>query len=199
MNRIIKLIIQIVLAIGAIILVYFIYESIMAPVRFNKERDKREEAVIQRLKDIRVTENMFINIYGRYTASFDTLISFITEGEIPIIKLTARPGDSTFTNPIVDTIGYALVIDSIFKNRPDFKPENIRYIPYSDYNGEALEEFALSCDVINKGNVPVNVIECSAMNKQFLKGMDLKRYNVDPEDGLRFGSMYDPTTDGNWE
>lgn len=197
--KIIKLLVQITLGIGAIVLAYFIYESIMGPVRFNKERDKREQAVIQRLKDIRESENMYNNIYGHYTASFDTLISFINEGQIPIIKLTARPGDSTFTNPIIDTTGYTLVIDSIFNDRPDFKSENIRYIPYSDQGGEALEQFSLSCDVVNKGNVPVNVIEVSAANKQFLKGMNLKRYNIDLEDGLRFGSMYDPTTDGNWE
>ncbi|PLW93570.1 MAG: hypothetical protein C0592_05625 [Marinilabiliales bacterium] len=199
MNRKIKLIIQVALAIGAIVFAYFIYESIMGPVRFNQERDKREDAVVQRLKDIRSSEEMYNNIYGRYTASFDTLISFIKEGQIPIIKLTARPGDSTFTNPIIDTIGYALVMDSIFKDRPEFSADNIRYIPYSDHGGEPFEQFVLTCDVIEKGNVPVNVIECSAMNKQFLKGMNLKRYNIDPEDGLRFGSMYDPTTDGNWE
>ena len=195
----IKLIIQIVLGIGAILLAYFVYESIMGPVRFNQEFDKRKDAVVQRLKDIRTAQEMYSSVNGQYTASFDTLISFISEGEIPIIKMTARPGDSTFTNPIIDTVGYSLVLDSLFKDRPDFKPENIRFIPFSDYNGEAYEEFTMTCDVIEKGNVPVNVIEVSAMFKQFLKGMDLKRYNIDPEDGWRFGSMYDPTTDGNWE
>ncbi|MBN2728914.1 MAG: hypothetical protein JXR53_06780 [Bacteroidales bacterium] len=195
----IKLPLQIVLGIGAVILAYFIYESIMGPVRFNKEMDKRKDAVIQRLKDIRESENMYVNIYGKYTASFDTLISFVKDGEIPIIKLTARPGDSTFTNPIIDTIGYASVIDSLFHDRQNFKPENLRYIPYSDYNGETIEEFTLACDIIERGNVPVKVIEVFAAHKQFLKGLNLKRYNIDPEDGLRFGSMTDPTTDGNWE
>lgn len=195
----IKLLIQIGLGIAAIVLAYFIYESIMGPVRFNKKVDARKDAVIQRLKDIRNSENMFNSINGRYTASFDTLISFIKEGQIPIIKLTARPGDSTFTNPIVDTVGYIAVIDSVFRDRESFVPENIQFIPFSDYKDETPEKFAISCDVVLKGNVPVNVIEVFAANKQFLKGLNLKKHNIDPEDGLRFGSMTDPTTDGNWE
>lgn len=194
-----KLILQIVLGIAIVVLVYFVYESIMGPVRFNSEKDKRREMVINRLKEIRDAELAYKSVNGRYTGSFDTLITFVTAGKIPIIMFTADPNDSTFTNPIKDTVGYIAVMDSIFKDMPNFKPEELRYIPYSDEEGGAKVEFEINAGMIDKGKVKVAVVEVFAANKHFLVGMPLARYNVDPEDGLRMGSMSEPTTDGNWE
>lgn len=194
-----KLILQIVLGLAIVALIYFVYESIMGPVRFNAEKDKRREMVIDRLKEIRDAELAYKSVNGRYTGSFDTLISFVSVGKIPIIMFTADPNDSTFTNPIKDTVGFIAVMDSIFKGIPNFKPEELRYIPYSDEDGGAKAEFEIYAGMIDKGKVKVAVVEVFAANKHFLKGMPLARYNVDPEDGLRMGSMSEPTTDGNWE
>jgi hypothetical protein len=197
-----RLILQIVLAVIIVGLVYIIYNySIMAPVRFNNEVDSRKEVVIQKLKDIREIESLYLNMHGKYCASFDSLILFVTTEEIPLIKLTARPGDSTFTNPIRDTVGYIAIMDSLFKNRPDFKPEGLMNIPFSNYDGAPHDTFSLQIAVVNNGNVPVNVIDVFAANKFFLKGKEkeMKRYNMDLEDGLRFGSLTSPATDGNWE
>lgn len=197
-----RLILQILLAVIIVGLVYVIYNySIMAPVRFNNEVDSRKEVVIQKLKDIREIESLYLNMHGKYCSTFDSLINFVSNEKIPLVKLSARPGDSTFTNPIRDTVGYIAIMDSLFKDRADFKPENLMNIPFSNYDGAPHDTFSLQIAVVNKGNVPVNVIEVFAANKFFLKGKEkeMKRYNVDPEDGLRFGSMIDPSTDGNWE
>lgn len=189
-----RVIIQIVLAVISLVLVYYIYRGIQGPIRFKAEVQKRTEVVVDKLKDIRDAQIAFRNVNGHFTASFDTLIDFINTGKIPIIKLTADPKDTTFTKMFVDTVGYTLVIDSIFKNKPDFQTQELRYIPFSDG-----EEFSMQAGTAVKGNVTVNVIEVMAANKHFLKGLDLKRNHLDPEEGLKFGSMVDPTTDGNWE
>ena len=46
-----KTIIQIVLAIVMVALAYVLYDSIMAPVRFDNTRIAREKAIIERISD----------------------------------------------------------------------------------------------------------------------------------------------------
>jgi hypothetical protein len=189
-----KLIIQITLAIVSLLLAYFIYNGIQGPIKFKNEVEKRSAVVVDKLKDIRDAQVAYRNVNGRFTTSFDTLVDFITTGKIPIIKLTADPEDTTFSVMFVDTVGFTLVMDSIFKNKPNFKPNELKYIPFSDG-----VEFDMKAGTTVKGNVTVNVIEVFAAHKHFLKGLELKKNHIDPEDGLKFGSMFDPTTDGNWE
>lgn len=194
-----KLIIQILLGLGVIVLIYYLYTGIMAPVKFNNEMNTRREIVIQKMKDIRTIQTMYMSMNGKYCSTFDSLITFVKEGKMPIVKLTARPGDSTFTDPIRDTVGYASINDSLFGKRTDFNLENLARIPFSNFDNAPYDNFEMKVATINKGNVPVNVIEVFAPNKYYLKGLDLERNSIDPEDGLRFGSMSEPSTDGNWE
>jgi hypothetical protein len=189
-----KIIIQGALLVISAILAYLIYDGIQGPIKFQNEVNRRQAQVVQKLIDIRDAQIAYRNVHGKYTASFDTLASFIIEGQIPIIKLSADPEDTTFTKMIVDTVGYVNVMDSVFKNKTNFKPKELKYIPFSD--GEIFE---INAGTTERGNVFVNVIEVFAPYKHFLKGMELKKNHINPDDGLRFGSMYEPTTDGNWE
>ncbi len=189
-----KLIIQIVLVVVSIVLAFFIYNGIQGPIKFKVELERRTDVVVEKLKDIRDAQIAYRNVNGKYTASFDTLTDFIVNGQIPIIKLTADPEDTTLTIMFMDTVGYVLVMDSIFKNRENFKPNELKYIPFSD--GEIFE---MDAGTASRSGVTINVVEVFAANKHFLKGLNLKRNHIDPEEGLGFGSMYDPTTDGNWE
>ena len=56
MNKIVKILVEILLALVAVGCVYGIYRSIMKPVNFNKEKDQRKDVAVQRLKDIRTLE-----------------------------------------------------------------------------------------------------------------------------------------------
>ncbi len=195
-------IIKIVLAIVIITLAYFVYESILEPVRFKKEKNIRELEVIQRLKDIRTSQMIYRAINNKYTASFDTLIEFLHIGEIPIVNIIPDPEDTTFTKTINDTIGYINVGDSLFGKRPNFVIEEIRLIPFTD-----TIEFEMNAGEIEQGRVKVNVLEISALYKYFLIGLDnqliinlIKSKNeIDRFPGLKLGSMTEASTDGNWE
>ncbi len=197
-----KTILQVVLLAIAVFLAYMIYESIMRPVRFNKERDLRTSEVIQSLKDIRGAQIAYRSIHQRYTKSFDTLMNFIKTGEIPVVKMVPDPTDTTFTRSIRDTIGYILVKDSLFAKRVGFNLDNLRYIPNS--GGEV---FHMDAGQIERSKVMVNVFEAYALNAQFLKGMDtqlVNNYNDLLEStqrfaGIKVGSMEEATLDGNWE
>ena len=57
-------VIQIVLLIAAAGLAYVLYQQIMIPVKFNETQALREQAVIQRLKDIREPQRAYKTVYG---------------------------------------------------------------------------------------------------------------------------------------
>lgn len=194
-----KIIVQVVLWIVIIVLAILIFRSITDPLKFQNEFKHRQTAVIEKLKNIRSAEQMFLQINNRYTANWDSLADFIDNGKIPIIKLTADPNDTTFTVFFRDTVGYKIVKDSIFKDISNFNSKELKYIPYSDITGTPKDTFFMRVDKINKGNVWVNTIEVSAPYKSFMKDYDLDRYGVDPEGVLKFGSITEPITDGNWE
>lgn len=195
-----QLIIKIVLAIVIVVLGYLVVDSIRKPVKFNKQKTKREKVVIDRLKDIRDAQVMFKSIEGHYAANWDTLIDFLETAEIPIVKIMPDPEDTTFTKTINDTIGYIKAADSLFKK--NFNVEQIKMIPYSD--GKV---FNLDAGTIEKGKVEVKVFEVSAPYDQILAGLDKQlvinliatRKQLEKYPGLKVGSMEEPSTDGNWE
>ncbi|MDI6833121.1 MAG: hypothetical protein QMD02_04650 [Bacteroidales bacterium] len=194
-----KIIVQIVLWIVIVVLAILIFRSITDPLNFQNEFKRRQDAVITKLKNIRSAEQMYLQVNNRYTANWDSLAEFIESGKIPIIKLTADPKDTTFTVFFRDTVGYKIVKDSLFKNIPDFNAKELKYIPFSDITGTPKDTFSIKVDKINKGNVWVSTIEVTAPYKSFMKDYDLNRYGVDPEGVLKFGSITEPITDGNWE
>lgn len=197
-----KLIIQVLLLAVIVVLVYLVYESVMEPVRFNKERDARMEEVVQNLKDIRSAQMAFKSIHGTYAPNFDTLLQFINEGEIPVVKMIPDPEDTTFTRSIMDTIAFINVYDSLFGKRTSFDLALLPIIPHSE--GDTFE---MSAGQIERSKVEIQVFEALSHNNQFLKGMDAQLVNnysdllesTDRFPGLKVGSMTEASTDGNWE
>ncbi|MEG1839014.1 MAG: hypothetical protein RR220_06970, partial [Bacteroidaceae bacterium] len=79
-----KTVINIVLAACVCVLAYICYASIMGPIEFDDTKKAREKQVIARLIDIRKAQLEYRNLHdGRYTASFDTLITFVKTQKIP--------------------------------------------------------------------------------------------------------------------
>lgn len=197
-----KTLLQSFLFIIIVVLGFFVYQSIMEPVRFNKEKKTREHKVIQNLKDIRDAQYIFKQLNGAYAVNFDTLIKFLEAAEIPVIKIINDPSDTTFTRTISDTVGYVRVSDSLFGKRPNFDINLLPIIPYS--NGE---KFALNAGVIERSGMDVNVFEALAPFTAYLKGMDEQaiinlisgQEDIEKYPGLKVGSMTEPSTDGNWE
>ncbi|MEN8224872.1 MAG: hypothetical protein ABFS05_05875 [Bacteroidota bacterium] len=194
-------IIQIVLLVVIIVLAYFVYQSVNKPLVFNAEKDSREEVVIQDLKDIRSGQQIYKKMYEKYAADFDTLLVFLREGEIPIVKKVPDPDDTTFSKTINDTIGYISVVDSLYGRRAHFVLDSLPYIPQSG------DMYKLEAGEIERGGLKVHVFEASAHYKSILVGMEYQmivnlikaRKDIDKYPGLKVGSMQEPSTDGNWE
>ncbi|NOX84715.1 MAG: hypothetical protein GXO86_01930 [Chlorobi bacterium] len=196
-----NVILQVVLFIVIIVLGYFIYESIQAPLRFKKEVERRERIVVDKLKDIRKAQLIYKKMKGSYADNFDSLESFLAVAEIPIVKMVQDPNDTTYTKTINDTIGYIKVEDTLFKNKP-YTLQELSIIPFS-----GGEEFEMAADTIDRGGVLVHVFQVLAPYKAFLKGMDKQRVinlvakmeDTDRYPGLKLGSLTEASTDGNWE
>ena len=197
-----KIVIQLVLLVVIVALGWFVYDSIMEPVRFKQEMDSRQSKVVQHLKDIRSAQYYYKKEHKVYTNSFDSLVKFIKTGEIPVVKIIADPDDTTFVNTINDTVGFVSVADSLFGNRVNYNFAAIGVIPFS--NGKMFE---LNSGNIDRGGVEVAVFEAKAHYKTFLKGMDEQavinivaaKEDIERYPGLKVGSMTEPSTDGNWE
>jgi len=126
-----KILIQVVLVVIILVLAFFVYESIMEPVRFDNEKRVREKAVVEKLKDIRNSQLVFRRLNGSYANEFDTLIKFIKVAEIPLVKMIPDPEDTTFTKTINDTVGYIKVSDTLFVNK-NYTIDQLDVIPFSD-------------------------------------------------------------------
>lgn len=197
-----KTLIQLALFVVIVALGYMVYESVMDPVRFNKEKQQREKVVIERLKDIRSSQFIYKQLTGAYAPDFDTLISFLKVAEIPVVKIVPDPNDTTYTLTINDTVGYIKVADSLFGKRAGFTYSMLTNVPFS--NGDL---FNMQADTIERGGVEVHVFEAKAPFTSYLKGMDeqtiinliSKFEDIERYPGLRVGSLAEPSTDGNWE
>ncbi len=198
-----KIVIKLVLTVIIVALVYMIFESVMTPVRFNKQKDLRYAEVIQRLKDIRDGQRVFKMANQAYASDFDTLIMFLDTFQIPVVKMIPDPEDTTFTRSIKDTIGFVSAIDSLFKHHKNFKAADLAIIPFAPNK----KRFDIDAGKINKGGYEVTVFEVKALNTDILYGLDEqlvinlndKATSIDKYPGLKVGSMVEVSTDGNWE
>jgi hypothetical protein len=196
-------VIKIVLSIIIIVLAYLVYESIMRPIRFNREVATRDTKVIERLTDIRNSQQFYKKLNSKYTASFDTLISFIKVGKIPVVKMIPDPTDTTFSKTISDTIGYVNIADSLFRHRKNFDLDSLKYVPF----GSSGSKFEMAAGQIDRGGIKVGVLEVKVLYEIYLKGLDRQyvinliksKEDINRYPGLKLGSMEEPSTDGNWE
>ena len=207
-----KKLIQIALGIIIVVLIYFIWESIQTPIRFNKEKDQRYAATIQQLKDIRTAQIAYKDEYGKFTASFDTLIDFIKYDSMKLVRAEGSVSDELlaqgWTEAIAvqeglivrDTIRIAIK-DTLFPE--NFNADELWKVPFTENNSF---EMATANLIVSKLNV--KVFEAKVSNNILLHGMDrqlvinlnerMKNQNNFP--GVKVGDIVEPNNNaGNWE
>lgn len=175
---------------------YFTYQSIDEPIKFNIEKKKRYSKVIENIKVIRDWQLAYKSVYKVYTPSFDTLFQFVNTGQFPVVKALGNVPDTLTEAEAVklgivkrDTI-LVPARDSLFKSGGDIN--DVRYIPFSD-----KVEFRMEAGLVEKGQVQVPVFEVFAKNEYIFPNIEPLYFKLD--DGVKVGSMTDPSTSGNWE
>jgi hypothetical protein len=209
-----RTIIQIALLVVAALLTYFIYKGIQRPIDFEKAKNARYEATIERLRDIRKAQLAYRDIYGRFTGSWDTLIDFINYDSVRNVRKIGELTDSMIEAGLTerramqlgliirDTIRVS-VKEALFD--PDYNAAQLRYIPVSD----TLAEFQLGQNVVTTGSgirVPVfeakahNNIVLKGLERQFVVNMNEQRRLNERYPGLKVGSLTETVNNaGNWE
>lgn len=200
----VKRISVIVLAVVACWMAWALYDSIMKPIRFDKQKEIRYNAAITKLKDIRTAQVAYRSENKKYASTFDSLINFLETGNFRVVRQIGSLDDSAAVaegRVKRDTI-LVSVRDSLFHG---MNVDSLRYVPFTT-NGE---EFKLNAgDLRTASKVVVPVFEASVTNKTLLNGLD-KQYIINLDDmaqqlgrfaGLRVGSMTEATNNaGNWE
>ena len=189
---------------------YQIYDSINGPIYFNKVKNERYKKVINRLKDIRVSQIAHKDVKGYYANNFDSLINFIDSGIFTLIEKrdsSYLEYDRTYRIDmlkeviVIDTLGFVSVKDSLFKINNDYKM--MSKIPI-----EGVEEnFTINADIIDKNgyNVPVFEVKVSKDIVLFDQDTDLLKeenetISVDGVNGseIVLGSLTEVSVNGNW-
>ena len=233
MNKVAKIIIEVVLLAAICGLVYLLYSNIMKPVNFNKERDSRKAVAVQRLQDIRTLQVAYKSVTGKFNSSVDSLKQFYENGQMEIVMQIGSMDDSLAVmnteaikkankklkpeqltqklqeayaagqKVVFSTVTKVPVRDTLFRNRPDFCVDSLKYIPFS-----GKEPIQMESAIKMVSGVPVPLFEARIPWKSLLKGMDKQliiNLNAESRDlnryeGLQVGSITAPNNNaGNWE
>ena len=211
-----RAIIQIVLGILIVVLAYFVYNSIMTPIRFNKLKDVRELATIERLIDIREAQKAYKDVNLKFVSDFDSLIFFLKNDSFSITKAIG-----TIPESFIDSLGTlkkakdaALrmgiirrettkipVMDSLFG--VNFAVDSLRIVPFT----EGIEFDMEAGEYVTPSNLTVKVLEVSVLYEDLLNGLDPQlivnytdeRNTITKYKGLKLGSLIEGSLTGNWE
>ncbi len=205
-----KTILQIVLWIVCCGLAYMIYQSVNGPIEFKQVRKERFQSVIDKLKDIRDSQEAYKSVNGTYAGNFESLVKFVDTGSYTI----TQQRDSSFMRydrvyqielqvdtVVIDTLGFVKVKDSLFKNSDSYK--TMMEVPYA----QNAEKFELKADIIEKSGYKAPVFEAKVKKDVILydQPKDLlaqenARNSVEEVNGdhLKVGSLVDVSTNGNW-
>jgi hypothetical protein len=192
-----RLVINLILAAIVVGLIWVLISSIREPIAFKAEKEKRERAVIDRLMEIRTTQEFYRDITGRFAPNFDTLNQVLRTGDFKIISVIGDPDDPNFTGVITYDTTYQPAIDTIRALKINL--DSLRYVPYS--NGV---QFDIAADTTQYQSTTVNVVEVGTRRSNFMGRFSDRRFRrydqaYDPNSVIKFGNLNAPNLSGNWE
>jgi hypothetical protein len=139
-------IVSFVLLAISIFLAYYLFNTVDTTIKEREAIAGTEAQIIDKLNIIREAEKVYLEQYGRYTSSWDTLINFIENGEVPIIV----------KKDIIESLGYGVEkvtqqIDTIGKISAREKIFNKAYTISAADNGVVMAMLVKPGDNVVKG------------------------------------------------
>jgi hypothetical protein len=190
------------------VLAYFVVKSPVNQIIFENAFNERKSEVVQKLIDIRSAQVAYKDKYKVYAGDFNTLIEFLNNDSIAIIKAIGEVPDSLTEDQALELgiisrdSAYISSYESVFTeeyilNRASSIPLNINelsLVPFSKSN----KAFNIESGNIEKGKVVVQVFEVSTNYSTFMDGIDSDNKGVNLNNLLKVGSMIEPKINGNW-
>jgi hypothetical protein len=202
----------IIIFFGMIVLFsYLLVVNIRKPIQFDKEKDKRMTATVEKLKDIRSIQVVFKGKYGKYTGDLDSLINFVKYDSLEIVKRIQlkewNQDEVTIKEAIKKGIlkeekSYIPAKDSLW-NEMDYPVEEMKYIPFTE-----KKEFTMDAGQVEASKIMVQVFECYALYEDLFVEMDEQHVinfidqikNNKRFEGIKVGSLEEANNNaGNWE
>ena len=207
-----KVTLKILLAVAVVLLAYMCYRSIMGPIEFKDERDRRENLIKARLIDIRKAQIEYKNIHKVHAANFDELSKFLKDEKLPfLIKegvLTDEQLEKGMTEKEAvkkglirrDTV-WVTAVDTLFGK--GYNVDDLRNVPGANV------QFTMDTATLTSGTgYTVKVFQCGVLyddylgdlNKQEVYNLKDKASKMGKYAGLRVGSVEEINNNaGNWE
>ena len=207
-----KVTLKILLAVAVVLLAYMCYRSIMGPIEFKDERDRRENLIKARLIDIRKAQIEYKNIHKVHAANFDELSKFLKDEKLPfLIKegvLTDEQLEKGMTEKEAvkkglirrDTV-WVTAVDTLFGK--GYNVDDLRNVPGANV------QFTMDTATLTSGSgYTVKVFQCGVLyddylgdlNKQEVYNLKDKASKMGKYAGLRVGSVEEINKNaGNWE
>ena len=207
-----KVTVKILLAVAVVLLAYMCYRSIMGPIEFKDERDRRENLIKARLIDIRKAQIEYKNIHKVHAANFDELSKFLKDEKLPfLIKegvLTDEQLEKGMTEKEAvkkglirrDTV-WVTAVDTLFGK--GYNVDDLRNVPGANV------QFTMDTATLTSGSgYTVKVFQCGVLyddylgdlNKQEVYNLKDKASKMGKYAGLRVGSVEEINNNaGNWE
>ncbi len=192
-----RIVINLILAAVVLGLIWVLIGSIREPIAFKAERQRRDNAVIDRLMMIRKAQEAFRDIKGGFAPSFDSLKKVLRNDSFMIIEVIGDPDDPNFTGEIEYDTNYFPAYDSILAL--GIRLDSMEYVPY----GQGVV-FDIAADTIDYQSTNVPVVEVGTRRKTYMGRFANPRFSrydqsYDPESVIKFGDMNKPNLSGNWE
>lgn len=178
------------------LLIFILIKSIQEPIAFKEELDKRRDAVVEKLIEIRTAQKAYYGMKSEYANDFATLKNALANDTFKIINVIGDPDDPNSGEVVYDTT-YVLAADSIAAI--GLSLDSLEFVPYG-----GGKTFKIAADTIRSQKTLVNVVEVGIQWKDFMGKYGTERFqkydkNYKPNDILKFGDLNKPTLSGNWE
>lgn len=186
-----------------ILLSFLLISSIRGPIQFQAEKEKREDAVIQKLEQHRTCQIAYKGLTGEFAKTYDTLSQVLLNDSFEIVKVIGD-ADAVGSGEIQKSYSYVSAKDSL-TNLLELEDESLgdfiaglKDVPFS--NGK---EFDMRADTMTYQKILVPVISVGTTYNAFMEEFNsdkFKRYDssFSPDAYIGYGGLTRPTTSGSW-
>lgn len=223
-----KTIFRIVLVVAVVFLAILATRSILRPEKFKSVYEARKNVITERLIAIRAIQTVYKNEYKNYCADMDSMVNFVTEGHINVVKNIGEvPEGMTEADAFKagllrkETVSIP-VKERIIEIEPTANLTDFQYIPFATDENKQKKTFSIQVDSIASKTytIPVYRIEVPIedilsdmdksintssnifsrlINKIFYGGLaEESQYKLQYED-IWMGSLTEASTTGSWE
>lgn len=201
-----KVLVKVILVAAIGLLGFVCFKSIQGPIDFNKESQIRNEAVKQRLIDIRTAQVAYREVKGEYTASFDSLINFVKHGEVALLQKRGELTEEQMEAGMTETKAMQIIRKNNMaemkkeglwdeqNNRPQLQRDSIfvpvienRFSNRKNFNPDNLAlvpfgdgaRFEMATDTLHTSSgFTINVFEAKTPYTAYLNGLNQNELNL---------------------